>query len=413
LFTGVDGEVVDDGTVVVDGGTVAYAGPTVDAPPADDATVVDVGGRFVMPGMTESHVHLAYANAAPTRLNSSPVQIAMLDAVDNARVLLGSGFTAAISFGAAQGTDVPLRDAIDAGRVPGPRLLANDRDVGSTGSNADSSSPGSEGLKLIVDGPWAVRAAVRELAKKRCDVVKLFLDGEAINAYAPPGMLTYTDEEVAACIDEAHNRGMRVVTHSRSAAAVKQAVRHGADIIGHGNYLDDEAVDMLRAARDRVFVGPGIAWEITLLDRGDEIGMSRAAMEAQGYQREVDETISAVKRLREAGVRVLVGGDYGLNICPHGTNAKDLQYFVELFGMTPTDALLCATRDGGAAFDPGGMVGTLEEGTHADLVVVDGDPTVDVTVLQDHARLPAVMKAGVWYQGLVERTPWKKPTLSL
>lgn len=414
LFTGVDGEVIDDGTVVVDGGTIVYAGPTVDAPTDDgttagssDVTVVDVAGRFVMPGMTESHVHLAYANAAPTRLNSSPVQIAMLDAVDNARVLLGSGFTSAISFGAAQGTDVPLRDAIDAGRVPGPRLLANDRDVGSTGSNADSSSPGSEGLKLIVDGPWAVRAAVRELAKKRCDVVKLFLDGEAINAYAPPGMLTYTDEEVAACIDEAHNRGMRVVTHSRSAAAVKQAVRYGADIIGHGNYLDDEAVDMLRAERHRVFVGPGIAWEIALLDRGNEIGMPRAAMEAQGYQREVDETISAVKRLREAGVRVLVGGDYGLNICPHGTNAKDLEYFVDLFGMSPTEALLCATRDGGAAFDPGDMVGTLEEGTHADLVVVDGDPTVDVTVLQDHARLPAVMKAGAWYQGLVDGFPWR------
>ncbi|MFN3218322.1 MAG: amidohydrolase family protein [Acidimicrobiales bacterium] len=405
LFTGVDGEVIDDGTVVVDGGTIAYAGPTVDAPPVDDATVVDVAGRFVMPGMTESHVHLAYANAAPTRLNSSPVQIAMLDAVDNARVLLGSGFTSAISFGAAQGTDVPLRDAIEAGRVPGPRLLANDRDVGSTGSNADSSSPGSEGLKLIADGPWAVRAAVRELAKKRCDVVKLFLDGESLNAYAPPGMLTYTDEEVAACIDEAHMRGLRVVTHSRSAAAVKQAVRHGADIIGHGNYLDDEAVDMLRAVRDRVFVGPGIAWEITLLERGNEIGLPRATMEAQGYQREVDETISAVKRLREAGVRVLVGGDYGLNICPHGTNAKDLQYFVELFGMTPTEALLCATRDGGTAFDPGGMVGTLVEGTHADLVVVDGDPTVDVTVLQDHARLPAVMKAGVWYQDLVGSDP--------
>jgi imidazolonepropionase-like amidohydrolase len=241
LFTGVDGEVIDDGTVVVDAGTIVHAGPTVDAPLAGDATVVDVAGRFVMPGMTDSHVHLAYATAAPTRLNSSPVQIAMLDAVDNARVLLGSGFTSAISFGAAQGTDVPLRDAIDAGRVPGPRLLANDRDVGSTGSNADSSSPGSEGLKLIVDGPWAVRAAVRELAKKRCDVVKLFLDGESLNAYAPPGMLTYTDEEVAACIDEA----LRCKEEGVSRAILFNLCGHGNfDMQAYRDYLDGKLMDL-------------------------------------------------------------------------------------------------------------------------------------------------------------------------
>ena len=199
----------------------------------------------------------------------------------------------------------------------------------------------------------------------------------------------------------ARSAGLRVACHARSAAAVKQAVRHGVDFIGHANFLDDEAVEMLADARDRLFVGPGIAWEIQLLERGHEIGLSRAMMEARGYQRELDETISAVKRLREAGVRLLIGGDYGLSITPHGTNAKDLEYFVDLFGMSPGEALLCATRDGGLAMDPSGMLGTLEVGTMADLVIVDGDPTRDITVLQHEERIVAVMKAGRLFTDLL------------
>jgi imidazolonepropionase-like amidohydrolase len=403
LFTGVDGSVIDDAGVLVDGGRIEWSGPSSSAPSAALAEVIDARGRFVMPGMTESHVHLSYSNAHPSQLDRQPVPVAMLDAVDNARTLLRMGFTSAISFGSAQGIDVHLRDAIDAGRVPGPRLLASERDVGSTGSNADNKTPGSEGRKRIADGPWAVRAAVREVAKAGADVVKIFLDGEELSAHARPGVLSYTDDEVAAACDEAHLRNLRVACHARSAAAVKQAVRHGVDFVGHANFLDDEAVELLADARERLFVGPGIAWEIQLLERGHEIGLSRAHMEARGYQRELDETIGAVKRLREVGVRLLIGGDYGLSITPHGTNAKDLEYFVDLFGMSPAEALLCATRDGGLAMDPSGMLGTLEAGTTADLVIVDGDPARDITVLQHEDRIVGVMKAGRFVTDLLDK----------
>ncbi len=402
LFTGVDETVIDDGSVLIDGEFIVWAGPTAVAPVLErDVERRDVGGRFVMPGMTESHVHLSYSNAHPGQLDRQPIPIAMLDAVDNAATLLRFGFTSAISFGSAQGIDVPLRDSINSGRVPGPRLLASEKDIGSTGSNADSQSPDSEGRKRIADGPWAVRAAVREVAKAGADVVKIFLDGEALSAHAAPGVLSYTDEEVAAACDEAHLRNVRVACHARSAAAVKQAVRHGVDFVGHANFLDDEAVEMLAEARHRLCVGPGIAWEIKLLERGHEIGLSRARMERRGYQREIDETISAVKRLREVGVPLVIGGDYGLSITPHGTNAKDLEYFVDLFGMSAAEAILCATRNGGRAFDPTGRLGTLEPDTYADLVIVDGDPTRDITVLQDSDRIIGVMKAGMFATDLL------------
>ncbi len=402
LFTAVDETVIDDASVLIEGEFIVWAGPTAVAPVLErDVERRDVGGRFVMPGMTESHVHLSYSNAHPGQLDRQPIPIAMLDAVDNARTLLRFGFTSAISFGSAQGIDVPLRDSINSGRVPGPRLLASEKDIGSTGSNADSQSPDSEGRKRIADGPWAVRAAVREVAKAGADVVKVFLDGEALSAHAAPGVLSYTDEEVAAACDEAHLRNMRIACHARSAAAVKQAVRHGVDFVGHANFLDDEAVEMLAEARHRLCVGPGIAWEVQLLERGHEIGLSRARMERRGYQREIDETISAVKRLREVGVPLVIGGDYGLSITPHGTNAKDLEYFVDLFGMSAVAALLCATRNGGRAFDPTGRLGTLEPDTYADLVIVDGDPTRDITVLQDPDRIIGVMKAGMFATDLL------------
>ena len=411
LFTGTTPDAIDDAAVWIDGRLVRYAGRASELPTVpDDVRRIDLQGRFVMPGMTESHAHLSYTNNGPTELDKTPVEEAMVHSIDNARLMLGSGFTSAISFGSVHRIDVFLRDAIDRGQIPGPRLAASGRDVGATASNADLhpdyAKPQMEGLGMLANGPWEVRRAVRTIRKNRGNIVKIFLDGEGLSDHAPPGELTYTDEEVAAAVHEAHARNMRVACHSRSAAAVKQAVRHGVDLIGHANYLDDEALDLLKQNRHRLFVGPGIAGEVQFLAHCTEMGISRDTAKKRGYEHEVEATVSAVQRMRAAGVRVLPGGDYGLNITPHGTYAKDLQYFVELFGMSSADALLCATRDGGAAADPNGMVGTLEPGKYADLVIVDGDPLRDITVLQDHARITAVMKDGKLYRGLTRDNPY-------
>jgi imidazolonepropionase-like amidohydrolase len=408
LFTGVNEEAISDGSVWVEGNIIRYAGRTSELGSLPDGVRrVDLRGQFVMPGMTESHAHISYTNNGPGDLDKTPVEQAMIWSVDNARLMLGSGFTSAISFGSVHRIDVSLRDAIEKGYIVGPRICASGRDIGATSSNADLhpdyAKPQMEGLGMLADGPWAIRKAVRTLRKNGANVVKLFLDGEGLSNHAPPGELTYTDEECAAAIDEAHRRGMRVATHSRSAESVKQAVKFGADFIGHANYLDAEAVDMLRQARQRLFVGPAIAWEIAFLANHESMGFPRDSVKVKAYEREVEATKDAVRRLRHAGVRVLIGGDYGLNVTPHGTYAKDLEYFVDLFGLSPAEALLCATRDGGAATDPNGMLGTLEEGKFADLVIVDGNPLLDIRVLQDHSRITAVMKDGTLYRGLTSR----------
>ena len=390
LFAGIDESVISDSAVWVRDGLIAYAGGKEGLPETpSDSQVIDVQGQFIMPGMTQTHAHLSFADVSPFAIGDTSVEDATIIAVGNAAKMLASGFTAAISCGSTYRIDVALRAAIESGRIPGPRLLAAGRDLGATASNVDSKG----GLSQIADGPWALRQAVREQRRDQVDVVKIFIDGEAINPTNPPGELSFCDEEVEAVVSEAHRRKMRVACHSRSAAAVKQAVRAGVDFIGHANYLDQEAIELL-AARENICVGPSIAWEVQYVAQCESLGVSKATVRAQGYEREIAATIDSVAKMREAGINMVVGGDYGISIAPHGTYAKDLEYFVDLFGMRPAEALLCATRNGGAAFDPKGRVGILVPGAVAGMVIVDGDPLSDITVLQNHDRLK-VLKSRV------------------
>ncbi len=390
LFTAENENVITQGSLWVSNGVIRYAGAGAELPDVPgETTMHDLDGRFLMPGMTETHAHLSFADASPFAIGEVPVEQATITAVGNAKLMLDAGFTSAISFGSTYKIDVALRSAINGGQILGPRLLAAGRDLGATASNIDS--PG--GLSQIADGPWALRKAVRQQRRDGVDVVKIFIDGEAINPSNPPGELSFCDEEVEAVVSEAHRRKMRVACHARSAAAVKQAVRAGVDFIGHANYLDDEAVALLAAQNERLFVGPAIAWEIQYLARCESLGVDRQTVIDQGYQAEIEATIETVAKLRDAGVSLVIGGDYGISIAPHGTYAKDLEYFVELFSMRPAEALLCATRNGGRAFDPQGRLGTLTNGAIADLVIVDGDPLTDICVLQDHTKL-TVIKSG-------------------
>ena len=408
LFKGDSDNICEDASIWIDGNIIKYAGPSSEfTNTSHNIERVDLGGKTVIPGMTESHAHISYTNNGPLELDKTPIEEAMIKTVDNARIMLGSGFTSAISFGSVHRIDVFLRDAINSGQIAGPRLLAGGRDICAIGGNADTypdhAKPQTEGLAMITDGPWEIRKAVRTLWKNGVDVVKVMIDGELISLQGRPGDLGYKDEEVEALVDEAHRKKMKVACHARSAEAVKQAVRSGIDFIGHANYIDNEALDLLIENKDRVYVGPAIAWEMAFLENAEKMGFKSDSREVIGYQKEVEETISSYKKMKEAGIKILVGGDYGLDIAPHGTYAKDLEHYVNLFGFSNAEALQSATSLGGEAMDNNGSLGTLEEGKLADLVIIDGNPLEDITVLQDHKKIKAVMKDGLIYQGLTNK----------
>ena len=388
LFTAESEDIIDRGALLVEDGSVRFAGNAEDLK-SSTHHVIDLGGKFLMPGMTETHAHLSFDDSSPFSIGDSSVEQATITAVGNARLMLNAGFTSAVSFGSTYAIDVALRNAINTGKIRGPRLMAAGRDLGATASNVDFDG----GLSQIADGPWAVRKAVREQRRLGVDVVKIFIDGEAINPTNPPGELSFTNEEVIAAVDEAHRRNLKVACHARSSAAVRQAVNAGVDFIGHANYLDDETVALLVEHRERIFIGPAIAWEVQYLAQCESLGISRHTVQAQGYEAEIDATIASVEKLRAAGIKLVVGGDYGISIAPHGSYAKDLEYFVDLFSMLPAEAIICATKNGGLMLDPAGTIGTLRSGSVADFIVVDGDPLQDITVLQNLDKLD-VYQAG-------------------
>ena len=408
LFKGDNDVICEDASIWVDGNIIKYAGPSSEfTNTSHNIERVDLGGKTVIPGMTESHAHISYTNNGPLELDKTPIEEAMIKTVENARIMLGSGFTSAISFGSVHRIDVFLRDAINNGQIAGPRLLAGGRDICAIGGNADMypdhAKPQTEGLAIITDGPWEIRKAVRSLWKNGVDVVKVMIDGELISLQGRPGDLGYKDEEVEALVDEAHRKNMKVACHARSAEAVKQAVRSGIDFIGHANYIDSEALELLIENKDKVYVGPAIAWEMAFLENAEKMGYKNDSREVIEYQKELEETISSYKKMKEAGIKILVGGDYGLDIAPHGTYAKDLEHYVNLFGFSNAEALHCATSMGGEAMNNDGLLGTIEEGKLADLVIIDGNPLEDITILQDHKKIKAVMKDGLIYQGLTNK----------
>jgi imidazolonepropionase-like amidohydrolase len=207
------------------------------------------------------------------------------------------------------------------------------------------------------------------------------------------------EDEIREAVTEARRRpGVRICAHARSAESVKLCLKYGIEIIYHASYADEEAIDLLAAAKDKHFVAPGVAWLYQTCHGASKWGITPDVARAMGYFRELEACISCVKRMKELGIRVLPGGDYGFAWTPHGTYAKDLEYFVTLFGFTPMQAILAATAQGGEIMGRPNELGKVLPGYLADLILVDGDPLMDITLLQDPRRIRAVMKDGIFHK---------------
>ena len=380
------------GDVVVEGNRITSVG----GPAPEGATTLDARGGFLMPGLIESHAHLSFADITSLELTRLPVEEHMLATIRNAKTMLDCGYTSAFSAAAAKPRlDVVLKREIEAGRVPGPRLLANGPELTVTGGLGDNNVmhlPWHEtpAFAWVVDGPDDVRRVARKLAKEGVDLLKLNLSGDHGTSSAPSEQTVMTDDEAAAAMEVARTRGLRVAAHCRSAESVVMAVRHGITAIYHANYADERALDALESARDRVFVAPaaGITYQICHNVAG-----------AHALEHELESTIDVVAKMRRRGIRVLPGGDYGFPINPHGAYARDLELFVKVFGYSPMETLVAATKHGGELMGHPGELGVIKAGALADLLVVDGDPLADIAILQDSGAIRLIMKDGVRYKG--------------
>ena len=372
-------------------------------PPAH-ALRVEVDGRTVMPGLVEGHAHISFTNVASLMdLVLMPVEENLIAAIANAALLLDHGFTSLVSAAASKPRlDVVVRNAIDAGQIPGPRMLAASQEITPTGNLGDLDQahfPIPEGARFacICDGPDEFRRAARRFAREGVDIFKVNVSGD--RDWGDMGAGAHTtlidDDELAAVVNVAHGRGRRVAGHATSAGSVKMCVRHGVDIIYHAALADSEALDMIESVKDTVFVAPAVGFPYAYLHEGDKYGLHLTRQGRRDLEEELEITAGNMQELHRRGVRIVPGGDYGLACTPQGRNARDLELFVTLFGFSPAAALVAATSHGGAMMGRGHELGQLRPGWLADLIVVDGDPLTDIAVLQDRQRIDLVMKDGV------------------
>ncbi len=381
-------------TVVIEDRRIATVGPVAPEPAPDDRGV-DLGGRTVMPGMVSSHFHATYhelgTKATPFGLEEPPA-LQAVRAAGHLELLLRCGFTGAVSAGAPFAIDASMKAAIAEGLFPGPRLMAGSRDVSTTGHAGDKSFPwywdvGARGAINRSDGPDGFRLAVREEIKQGAEIIKMFVTG-GHGTVAPSEQTEMTPAEITAGIEAAHQRGALVRGHIANRDALHMALDAGIDVVDHGDGMDAAAIE--RMVELGTFLVPSQLFPVRFAELmgGGGLGFT-AAMAA-----DMEQALTMLPRANEAGVKLLIGDDYGAIGLPHGRYADELEFYVKEAGIPPLDVIRWATRHGAELLGRSHELGSVREGYLADLLVVDGDPLADMGLLQDRDRLLAIMKGG-------------------
>jgi imidazolonepropionase-like amidohydrolase len=319
--------------------------------------------------------------------------------------MLDCGYTAGLSAGALHMVDIHIRNAIHRGAIPGPRLLAAGRDICQTGGMLDWNPSwlklGMDGLGVFVDGPWEVRKAVRQMVKDGADMIKMYITGEGLLLECQQTELTCTQEEIDVMVEEAHRRKRLCSVHARSAESCQMAARAKVDLIDHATFIDDHTLDLIAAAGS--FVAPGLDYIVSTLEYARQggfgwLGSYESFQEKTHYEEELDAAVENIAKAHERGIKILIGSDFGFCWCPHGTYGRELTHLVKLVGFKPMDALVAATRRGAEAMRMQDQIGTLEAGKLADLIVVDGNPLQDISILEERRNITHVMKGGEFFR---------------
>ena len=415
VFTG--GQVFDGtgspavpGEVVVEGGRITEVRQGHHPELHEGHRVVDATGHTVMPGLVESHSHLTFPSAVG-HLDPSfnpPLDVTFFHHIEgfdselaraerNARILLDAGFTSAYSAGSIlpMPTEVALRDKLKAGVVPGPRLRAAAGERDNLPVHPDGRA------RSDWHGPAATDRWVREHAAMGFDSVKFLVSSDDVFTEGGSHMTQYSAEELNAAGEAAREVGVWLNGHCQSPESVKLAVRAGFRSIYHCTYADEEALDLLAEAKDDLFVSPAPGIIYANVYEGEEFGITRQVAHTMGSVAALEGMQAIYPEIRKRGIRALIGGDYGFPNNPIGRNARDLDLFVRLFGYSPAEALVAATQYGGQVMGMGDELGLVKAGYLADLLVVKGDPTADVTILEHADNLTYIVQEGRFHKSPV------------
>ena len=392
------GKTLTNQTIIIQGDKISQVGGIRDQLLPKDATVIELPDATVLPGLIDAHTHVTFTtNFGYSRLAISVPREA-LNGARNARVTLEAGFTTIRNVGARGFTDVALRDAINAGDVPGPRILASGPPLGITGGHCDENllAPEfhfvSEG---VANGVPAVMAKVREGIKYGADLIKFCATGGVLSKGDNAELEQYSPEEMQAIIREAHRLGRKVAAHAHGARGIKDAVLAGVDSIEHGSFIDEEDIQLMK--QHGTYLVPTLYLGDWLLENYQKLGLTddmvaKAKLVLPAARQNV------ARAFRE-GVKVAFGTDAA--VYPHGLNAHEFAVMVKL-GLTPLAAFQAATVNAADLLGWSDQIGTLEPGKYADLIAVEGDPLKDVTTLEN---VKVVLKGGEVVGGVKAETP--------
>ncbi len=395
LIDGTGRPPVKNATVLVENDRiVSVEGGNSNLPP--DYLVMDIRGKTIMPGMIDCHVHLRSGPSDKVRLGAGDVPSHLdmslptitLKGLARARRSLEMGVTMLRDVGDVGNIAVCLRDAIDAGIVVGPRILASGPNLTTTGGTADYFPDWLIRTDIetrVADGVEWVRKAVRRNIKNKTDWIKFFATG----TFGDGGDQDFTDAEMSVMVEEAHNKGKYVCAHACFEKGTLAAVKAGVDTIEHGSRLDDRIIEAM-LERGTALV-PTIYIFEAIVTTGEASKMRDSAISAA--KRTLDRHVESFRKAWRAGVPIAMGSDCGNAVTEHGTNARELELMVR-YGMSEMDAIVAATLGAATALRLQEQTGSIEVGKSADIVVVNGDPLTDISVLKDQRNIELVMKDG-------------------
>jgi imidazolonepropionase-like amidohydrolase len=384
------GSMIAGAVILIEGDRIKEVGANLAIPAG--AEVIDLGQKTILPGLIDCHTHLTFdlGSVGFAGLGLSIPREALIGA-RNARLTLDAGFTTVRNVGARGYSDVALRDAINAGDVPGPRIVASGPSLGITGGHCDDNLLAPEFHHVaegVADGTPSVMQKTREVIKYGANVIKICSTGGVLSLGDDPKASQYTLEEMKAIVAEAHRLGRKVAAHAHGGDGIKLAVLAGVDSIEHGTYIDDEAIKLMKERS--VYLVPTLYLSDWFLENYQRFNIPPPII---AKAREVMPAMRKnIKHAFSLGVPVAFGTDAA--VYPHGFNAREFAVYVRL-GMTPLQAIQTSTLYGSKLLGLEDLIGTIEAGKYADLIAVDGDPIKDVTELE---RVKWVMKGGVVFK---------------
>ena len=388
------GEMLKDQFIIIDGDRIRDVVTLRDMEDMadEDVELIDLSEMTVLPGLSDSHVHLtADSNIHGYKRLTRSTPRAAITGVRNAQRTLMAGFTTVRNVGAPGFADVDLMAAIEDGDVPGPRIIPAGRSIGITGGHCDNNLLPYEDRKTaggVADGPWAVRAKVRENKKFGAKVIKFCGTGGVLSKGTKVGAQQFSFEEMKAIVDEAHQLGLKVAVHAHGEEGINTAIKAGVDSVEHSSFISDDGI---RAAkRNGTYLSMDIYVSDYILSAGETAGILAESLEKERVvgKKQRDRFQAAVK----GGVKMAYGTDAG--VYPHGDNGKQLAYMVK-WGLSPLQAIQASTINNAKLFGMEADIGTLESGKYADIIAITDNPLDDVGTLEN---ISFVMKAGHIYK---------------